>query len=77
MDTVKVRMRTLAADPTGIYRPGEVVRVPRQKAEWWIDRGYAERVEAARPAKPEVELATAEPPEQAVKPSRRRRKKGG
>ena len=45
---MKVRMKTLAAGPRGVYLAGSVVDVPEDEGEALCSGGYAEAVEAAQ-----------------------------
>ena len=44
---MKVKMKTLAAGPKSVWRPGQVVNVDAEVARVLIEGGYAERVEKA------------------------------
>ena len=75
---MKIRMRTTAAGPAGVYQANKEVPVPDEIGERLIAGGYAELVEETPPEKaPEKESATAPPaPETAaMDPPPRRRKK--
>ena len=83
---MKVRMRTLAAGPGGVLRPGQVVDLPEKQARALIQGGYAEEVipsdvergerAGARPAPTEAvrETAVLEVEEQAVTPKGTRKR---
>ena len=76
-----VKMNTLSAGPRGVLVPGQVVALPDEEADALVRGRYAEPVDW-QPAStgvavsPEGETATAEPPENAMKPRMRRRKRG-
>lgn len=59
---MKVKMKTLAAGPEGLYRPGQVVEISEIQAKALIAAGYAEPVKKGR------ETATVKPAEQATIP---------
>jgi len=66
---MKVKMKTLAAGPDGVYPPGIEVDLPHKQAMALIEGGYAEAVGQVR------ETAAVEPPEQAVMPKKTTRRK--
>jgi hypothetical protein len=65
---MKVKMRTLAAGPDGLYQPGQEIDLPAKQARALIEGGYAEAVEQIR------EVAAVEPPEKAVTPKKTRKR---
>jgi hypothetical protein len=87
--SVKVRMKTLAAGPDGVFQVGAVADLPLLRAKAMVEGGYAEyvgsgpsdeRVKAAEEwTAPEQapEAAVITPPEKTVmpKPQPRRRKR--
>lgn len=66
---MKIRMKTLAAGPAGVYRPGQEVDLPADEARALIEGGYAEAVGKVR------ETAAVEPPEEAVMPKKTRKRR--
>ena len=56
---MKVRMRTLAAGPDGVFSPGEVVDLPEREASALVKGGYAESIGET----PSAERKVPEPPE--------------
>lgn len=66
---MKVKMVTLAAGPEGMLRPGAEIDLPQEKAMALIEGGYAVPVHVVR------ETATVEPPEQAVEPESKPRRR--
>lgn len=67
---MKVRLKVSVAGPTVSWRPGQVVELPEPVAVEWIRIGHAEPA----PEGPETATAPA-PPEKAVRPAARKRKK--
>jgi len=69
--SVKVRMLSLAAGPSGVFPAGTIRDVTDDEALVLVDGGYAEFVASAPPAeKPveeEIETAMAAPPETTTK----------
>lgn len=57
---MKVKMKTLAAGPDGLYQPGQVVEVSAAQAQAFLEAGYAEPVKKRR------ETATVRPPEHEI-----------
>jgi len=68
---MKVRLKTLMADPEGVFPASSVIDPP--DAEALISAGYAERL--GRPLfKADVETAAVEPGSRAARPAARPRK---
>lgn len=51
---MKVRMKTTAAGPNGVYEADKVYNVGRAQAREWVDNGFAEEVT------PDAEVTTVE-----------------
>lgn len=76
---MKVKMKTLAAGPEGLYQPGQEVDLPAAQAKALIAGGYAEEVvladvEQQQKEPAERETAAVEPPEKAVVPKKTRKR---
>ena len=83
---MKIKMKTLAAGPKGVYAAGEIVSVNNKEAKELVDGGYAEHVDkfpfTKKPLKKvepteeaeekEIETASVEPTEEAVLPKPKR-----
>ncbi len=48
---MKVRILVSIASPDWAYAPGEVVELPAEQAQAWVDAGLAEAVEQPAPQK--------------------------
>jgi hypothetical protein len=66
---MRIRLRTTAAGPEGVYPAGQVVVVSNELGQAFVEGGYAE------PVKARAETAAITPPEAAVKPPAKRRKR--
>lgn len=71
---MRVKMITLAAEPGGVYRPGQIVDLDDGTARAFIAGGYAKAVPVGSPSAPQPEAAAIEPAEAAMKPAGKRRK---
>jgi hypothetical protein len=65
---MRVKMKTLAAGPDGVLRPGQEVDLPTAQAKALIEGGYAEPVGTVQ------ETAAVEPSEKAVMPKKTKRR---
>lgn len=68
---MKVRMLTSMVAANWSYAPGDIVDVEPRVAKAWIEAGLATPVKGG----PEPEAAMLEPPERAVLPAAKRRKR--
>ena len=48
---MKIKLRTLVANPDGVFQPGTVVDFPEWSAKQLVDGGFAEALETAPPPK--------------------------
>lgn len=71
---VRIRMKTLRAGPDGVIAPGEIVLVSESEAAALVPQ-YAEYVDLPSPSQTVVETAMLEPPENAMLPRPKPRKK--
>ena len=69
----KIVMKTLSAGPNGSYSPGQLVSLPDEQAKELVAGGYA--VYEGGKA-PEIETATAQPPENTMRKPATKRKAG-
>jgi hypothetical protein len=67
---MRIRMITTAAGPEGVYQAGQVVVVSNEMGQAFVEGGYAE------PVKARAETAAISPPESAVKPAAKKRRRG-
>ena len=73
---MKIRMKALAAGPAGVFKIGDEPDVDARTARAFVDGGYAEYAQApAREDVSEPEAAVTAPPEKAVMPRPKPRRK--
>lgn len=48
---MKIKLRTLLANPEGVFQPGTVVDFPEGQAKELVNGGYAEALEVTPPKK--------------------------
>jgi len=80
---MRIRMKTVAAGPSGVLHVGQEVDLPDAQAQAFVAGGYAELVVQAQPKKSaaegdsaEREATTIEPPEDATRRHGVRRPRG-
>ncbi len=71
---MRVRLKTIMAGPGGTFKAGSIIALPSDQARELIEGGFAEAVPGKGLLPADVETATAEPPENAMRPTPTRRK---
>lgn len=73
---MRIKMRTTAASPAGVWIAGRIYDLPESTVKQLVAGGYAELLSVSKQPKKTIETATMEPPENTAMPKPKRRKKG-